>query len=262
MQRGYYAVIPAEIRYDKNLPANAKLLYGELTALASDKGYCWAQNRYFSELYGVSAQTINNWLNALKKGGYISTEVVYKEGTHEVEKRYIRIACLSGEEEIQEEPSSKNLEGVSKKTLVPSPKKLGEPPQKNFKDNNTVNITVNNTRERERRESNPELVKRLYNEICKSLPSVISMTESRKRASKLRVKELGIENVKSLFTKAEASDFLKGKNERNWKANFDWLMKPANATKVLEGNYDNAKPKAESYITEEESLAQFLGGTL
>ena len=76
------------------------------------------------------------------------------------------------------------------------------------------------------------------------------------------MKELGIENVKALFSKAEASDFLKGHNDRQWKANFDWLMKAGNATKVLEGNYDNAKPKTESYITEEESLAEFLGGTI
>ena len=47
-----------------------------------------------------------------------------------------------------------------------------------------------------------------------------------------------------MFNKAESSNFLKGGNDRNWTANFDWLMKDGNFAKVLEGNYDN---KAEKY---------------
>ncbi|HBI1964003.1 TPA: helix-turn-helix domain-containing protein, partial [Enterococcus faecalis] len=51
--RGYYAIIPAIVRYDNHLNGNAKLLYGELTALANEKGYCWATNQYFANLYNV-----------------------------------------------------------------------------------------------------------------------------------------------------------------------------------------------------------------
>ena len=43
----------------------------------------------------------------------------------------------------------------------------------------------------------------------------------------------------TLFRKAQESDFLKGKNDRNWNADFDWLIKDANMAKVLEGKYDN-----------------------
>ena len=49
MKRTYYAVIPAYVRYDKDLTPNAKLMFGELTALSNDKGYCYASNKYFSE---------------------------------------------------------------------------------------------------------------------------------------------------------------------------------------------------------------------
>lgn len=54
----YYAVIPATIRYDSRISANAKLLYGEITALCNEKGFCWATNGYFSELYNVSSRSI------------------------------------------------------------------------------------------------------------------------------------------------------------------------------------------------------------
>ena len=61
-QPNYYAILPAFVRYDKDLPANARLLYGELTALTNKKGYCFASNNYFAPLYGVTTQEISKWI--------------------------------------------------------------------------------------------------------------------------------------------------------------------------------------------------------
>lgn len=79
----------------------------------------------------------------------------------------------------------------------------------------------------------------LFNEICVSFPRLKSMSESRKKAIRVRMKHYTLEDFRTLFNKAEASDFLKGRNDRMWTANFDWLIKEANMQKVLEGNYDN-----------------------
>ena len=78
-----------------------------------------------------------------------------------------------------------------------------------------------------------------YNTICPSFPSIRSLSEARKKAIKARLNTYTVEDIHEAFRKAEASDFLKGKNDRNWQANFDWIMKDANMAKILDGNYDN-----------------------
>ena len=88
----YYAIIPAEVRYDKQLKPNEKLLYGEITSLATKTGECWASNNYFADLYEVEPETISRWIKDLKDRGYITTRIDYKEGTKEIDKRAIIIA--------------------------------------------------------------------------------------------------------------------------------------------------------------------------
>lgn len=89
--RAFYAILPANVRYDKDLPPTAKLVYAEITALCNEKGYCWAQNKYFEDLYDISRRTIINYLNILEKKGYIVRENIYKEGTKEIIARHIRL---------------------------------------------------------------------------------------------------------------------------------------------------------------------------
>ena len=91
-QRSYYAILPAKVRYDKNITPNAKLLYAEITTLCNDKGYCWAGNAYFAELYGVTKTSISTWISSLQKNGYIDVQLIYKENSKEIQSRHISIA--------------------------------------------------------------------------------------------------------------------------------------------------------------------------
>ena len=79
----------------------------------------------------------------------------------------------------------------------------------------------------------------MYNDTCVSFPRLKALSDARKKAIKARLQTYTYEDFQTLFTKAEASNFLKGKNDRNWSASFDWLIKDANMAKVLDGNYDN-----------------------
>lgn len=131
-RRSYYAVIPANIRYDERLTPNAKLLYGEITALCNEKGYCWATNDYFAKLYSVSKTSISTWIKNLVECGYIESTILYKEGTKEIDKRYLRL-----------------LNGATQENLnTPTQENLNTPTQENLKENNTLinNTLINNTK--------------------------------------------------------------------------------------------------------------------
>jgi len=129
VHKSYYAIIPANIRYDSSITPNAKLLYGEITALCNEKGYCWANNEYFASLYGVSKVSISKWIRQLVKKGYIDSVLEYKEGTKEILNRYL--------------------------TIVNDPikEKFNTPIKEKFKDNNTlINNTSNNKKEKRKTE--------------------------------------------------------------------------------------------------------------
>ena len=70
----FYAIIPATVCYDKKLKPNAKLLYGEITALCNQEGFCWADNNYFSALYEVNHKTISRWISQLENSGYLKIQ--------------------------------------------------------------------------------------------------------------------------------------------------------------------------------------------
>ena len=67
----YYAIIPADVRYDKRLKPIERLLYGEITCLSNKEGYCFASSNYFANLYDTARETISRYLSNLQKYGYI-----------------------------------------------------------------------------------------------------------------------------------------------------------------------------------------------
>lgn len=85
-----------------------------------------------------------------------------------------------------------------------------------------------------------ETIVDLFNSICTSLPKVQAVSHNRKKAMgsiwKFACGDIAL--FKTLFTKAEQSDFLCGRRG-SWKAGFDWMIKQENAIKIIEGNYEN-----------------------
>lgn len=146
----YYSIIPATVRYDKELRANEKLLYGEITALCNASGYCWGSNRYFADLYGVSTRIITTWIKHLEEKGYISTRVIYKEGTKEVLERRIYIVPVGIRPEA---PLEQMFYTPGTNVQDPPRTNVPDPPEQKFQENNTRinNTSMNNNIAREQK---------------------------------------------------------------------------------------------------------------
>lgn len=113
----YYGIIPANVRYDQRLIPSAKLLYSEITALSSKEGYCWASNSYFAKLYGVSVKTVSGWVSQLTELGYITSELVYKENTKEIEGRYIRLGAYPTHEKVNTPTHEKVKDSITSNSI-------------------------------------------------------------------------------------------------------------------------------------------------
>lgn len=131
-QPNYYAIIPANVRYDKRLTLLSRFLYGEITALANKHGFCFATNNYFAILYDVSKQTISKSINSLLEFEYVKIELIYAANTKEIKQRKIYI-----------------VNAIQNDTLLT---KNNIPINENLKDNiinnnNTINNTFNTNTE-------------------------------------------------------------------------------------------------------------------
>ncbi|QDP64609.1 MAG: hypothetical protein GOVbin2006_20 [Prokaryotic dsDNA virus sp.] len=129
----YYAIIPANVRYDETLTPNAKLLYAEITALCNMNGKCIASTNYFATLYNVSRVSIQKWLKQLEDNNHIFRKVVYKEGSKQILHRYITI--------------------------------VNNPCIKKYTDNNNISIINNNLTDSNSRFVKPSLIE--VEEYCK-----------------------------------------------------------------------------------------------
>ena len=122
----YYSIIPANVRYDKDLTPNAKLLYAEITALCNMNGKCTASTDYFSKLYEVSRISIQKWLKILEDNNYIRRVNIYKQGSKQIETRVITLVNIPSKEKLTDNNNTKvynntNLTDSNKKGFFKKP---------------------------------------------------------------------------------------------------------------------------------------------
>jgi len=146
----YFTVIPAIVRYDDKLRANEKILYSEILTLSRKNGYCYASNKYLSDLYGVSITIISRWINSLIKYGYLVSENEYKAGTNYILRRKLY-------------PT--NVKDILNKSSTYIEQTFNNDIEQKFKDNNTSINDMNNKKSNNSRadEKNDELIDQVVN---------------------------------------------------------------------------------------------------
>ena len=214
---------------DLKLKGNDLLIYAIIYGFTQD-GEQWfdGSRQYLAEWCNSTKQGVSKNLNLLVKKGYLVKEDIFVNNV-----KFCKYKA--------------NLKRLSEDNKVDGGKQSCPPPGKqslpnNSSNNKTSNNNLDKESIREKETVDYQGIVDLYNETCVSLPSVRSLTDKRKRALKVRLKNFSIEDLKTVFQKAEKSSFLNGSSDKWSGATFDWLIKEDNIVKVLEGNYDD-KPK-------------------
>jgi hypothetical protein len=200
-----------------------------------------------------SAKTIQRTLTSLKEFGLIKINNFNKkkyDKTNWYTIDYKKLDQMEEKNDVSVHMDRSNCpDGEDKMTSSRS----GQNDQTNTIDKTTTenNIYTSGHQEQKKDMPNQNIID-LYNTICKSLPKVKVKTKNRDKALNARLKVFNtLDTYETLFKKAEASDFLSGKNKKWTHCNFDWLINEANMAKVLEGNYDNKDQPAENQTVPE-----------
>ena len=208
--------IPKEIWLDKRLNALDKVILTEIDSLDSSERGCFASNKHIADFCQCSETKVSTSISKLIGYGYLYVQK-FDGRQRELKSRLSKF----------ERQDFKNCEADSQN--------LKESNIDNNTDNNTYNISPISPKGDV---TDYNAVIEAYNDTCYSLPSVKTLSDSRKRAIRKLYKNYSMEQINEVFLKAQCSDFLSGKNGK-WNATFDWLIKDSNFIKVLEGNYDN-----------------------
>lgn len=154
----YFTIMPAIIRYDDRLRANEKILYSEILTLSRKNSYCYASNKYLSELYGVSITIISKWISNLIKYGYLVSENEYKAGTSYILRRKLYPTNVN---DILNK-SSTYIEQMFNNDIE---QKFNDHIEQKFKDNNTSINNISNKKNNNSRadEKNDELINQVVN---------------------------------------------------------------------------------------------------
>ena len=247
--------IPREIWLDDRLNALDKVILVEIDSLDSLERGCWASNKHIAEFCQCSESKVSQTITKLSRLGYLS--VISFDGRQREIKSNIAVGLKIYEADSQNltgrllnfnRQTRKIYEADSQKLIENN---IGNNIENNIENNNIYPPTAcedymyadaypqADQPKKARPKINYQEIADMYNTICTSLPRMTTLSDKRKEAIAARLKHYTVDQFREMFTKAENSAFLKGSNNRNWTANFDWLVKDANFAKVLDGNYDN-----------------------
>ena len=197
---------------------------------------------------GLSLQVIRSCLDKLQRTGEVN-----KQSTSQY--TIITVCKYADYQQIEDVEQKTNNIQITSEQQASNKRVTNEQQQhKNIRKKEYKNIyTLSNERESDAVASEPKKASKdvvdfaglisFFNRAMEQAKSIIPRCQScegkRREFVRARIREHGMDKVYEMITKASESDFLNGKNERGWIADFTWLFRPSNFQKVLEGNYDN-----------------------
>lgn len=223
----------------KPLSANAISLWHALMNIANRTGwqeYFTVANKVLESKSGLNISSLQRARNELLQTKGL---IEYKKGNNQYEASTYKVLALYEQPNAQasEQPNAQASEQANEQASEHITK-LNKTETKQNKRDNPLTPFEGEIEEPKKEDIDYQEIVELYHEHCPSLPSVIKLTDKRKSHIRSRANDFDLETVEEVFEIAGKSEFLQGNNNRNWQANFDWLLNPNNFIKVLEGRYD------------------------
>jgi len=235
-----------------------------LSEVYRDKGCFseWDESRAFdvAEYFGLKESTVEEIVKycgvvGLFEKGLLSRGIVTSQS---IQKRYLEM-CVRAKRNNCKIPDSIKIQEESK-IVTEETAKLPEECTQNscgLPQSKVKESKVNKRKKREIREKPEQPVSppssnvkidfekliETYHTLCPLMPKIKALTKARKISILARNSEYGKNAIYEVLKKAGASKFLNGENDRQFKANFDWIFSPSNFVKVMEGNYDESRKK-------------------
>ena len=217
--KGGWGLTYQEVYLMENLTIEAKAIYGFLCSFAGTGSEAYPSVDFMCRALSIGENRFYRHMNLLIGAGVVKKDVV-RNGKLQ---RNIYTLTPNIHFEVLQNEGVEN-EGVE---------------NEGSNNNNINNNNINNNRDN----IDYQLIADMYNETCVSFPKVQKLSEARKKAIKARLRTYSVEDFRKLFQMAESSTFLKGGNNRNWSASFDWLIADSNMAKVLDGNYQDKQAR-------------------
>lgn len=196
--------------------------------------YTYNSIRALHELYPyLSEKKIRGAIATLERGGLLVSGCFNK-------KPYDRTKWYA----VTEKGFSEMGDSILTKGQMNFDKMENENPQKGgpIPVVSTVDSPVVSEMEEEPRKSSADELMGIYNDACPSLPKCRAVTDKRRREARKLLKTFTVDDFRDICRKAQASAFMRGENERGWRADFDFLVSERGAAATLEGKYDDRRP--------------------
>ena len=263
MEDSYVKISTRFTEWDWYRDSNTKVLFLHFLLKANTKDVCYkgieiprgsliTSYQILSNETGLSIKNIRTALNHLKMAGEVAI-TKYPKNTVISIKNWDDY-CLGGKVNGTEVASIERKERKEAKERKERYKKI-------YPDGYIQKISGGSQNSQSEMDSEADIfttIRELFNSVCGSYPRLVRLSEKRKDAIAARLRTgFTLGDFKTVFEKAEESEFLKGHNLRGWSADFDWLIDEDNMTKVLEGKYDFLKRNQQTRQIRQNSFNNF-----
>jgi len=228
------SILPGRAVTDERLsPVQFRLLALLCTYTNSEDHSCFPSQGLLAERLNLSRQYVNKVLGELEVLGYVEKRERKRSDGGVASNLY---------EVLYDEPDTTPCQQELTPPATPSSR---QPLSTTGVDSNNVSS------ERLNEDSSGKEIEEAVNEyqlIAEQigLSKIVKLSEGRRKHLKARLAEHGIETWRAAMRRVPASAFLSGKNDRRWRPDFDWFVKPTNFLKLIEGKYHDGKPVAAS----------------